>query len=374
MKVYQCFHKYAPYISYFEDKYRPKENGYSFDKWRTLLIKDGFASCNVLKPAFEGKTEEIFYTIWDYEALQQQWALENGLKTNNLDEIKLAQIEKFNPDVFYNISPYYDGNFIQKIRHKKNLVKICWDSVITSKPAFHEDYDLRFSLFEPFVKFWNQHGFPSFLFPPAFEDSWDNLGFNDKSIDILFYGQFQEYFFSERNSTLIELAKWAEKRGYKFNFHLQFSRLKKPLINKRILRDWTRWLPVAPPIISKNSLPPIYGRLLYETIAKSRIVVNGFGNFNGLFKENMRNYEATGCGSFLISEDGIYPEGFVPGADFLTYRTNEELFEKIDYVLSLPDKGLQWTLKTREKLKSIYSKEKQWQNFLQAVQSTGKLN
>ncbi len=368
MKVYQCFHKYSPHINYFEERYKPRENNLSFDEWRNLLISDGFASCNILQPAIEGKSEEVFYTMWDYTALQVKWAEEKGLKTKDLDEIKLAQLEEFKPDVFYNVSPYYDNEFIKKVLHKK-MTKICWDSIITNRPSFHEHYDLRFSLFEPFVKYWNQHGFHSFILSPAIENSWNELNLKQKEIDILFYGQYQNYFFSDRNDTLYELAKWAKQKGYTFNFHLQFSKSKKPLINIKGLRRLTKWMPVAPKIITENALLPIYGRQLYETIAKSRIVINGFGNFNGLFKENMRNYESIGCGAFLISEDGIYPNHFVPNKDFLTYRNISELFEKIEHILSLPDQGLQWTENSRNKIKTIYSKEKQWNNFVNAVNS-----
>lgn len=368
MKVYQCIHQYGPHIRYFEERYKPKENKLSFNEWRNLLIQDGFASCNILQPAIEGKTQEVFYTMWDYEDLQLRWALENGLKTKNLDEIKLAQIEEFNPDIFYNISPYYDNEFVQKLLHKK-LTKICWDSLITRRPSLHEKYDIRFSLFEPFVKYWNQHNYKSFILSPAFDNSWNDLNRMQKDIDILFYGQFQNYFFSDRNNTIIELAKWAKQKGYVFNFHFQLPNTKKPLVNIKRLRKLTKWMPVAPKIITENALKPIYGRQLYDSIARSRIVINGFGNFNGLYKENMRNYESIGCGAFLISEDGIYPDHYIPNKDFLTYRNTSELFEKIENFLTLPDKGLQWTENTRDKLKNIYSKENQWKKFLEAVNS-----
>lgn len=369
MKVYQCFHKYNQYTKYFEDRYKPIQNNLSFKDWRDLLINDGYSSCYMLQPALEGRAEEVFCTIWNYEALQFRWAAENGLKTKNLEEIKFAQLEEFKPDVFYNFSPYYDNNFIEKVHHKKDLVKVCWDSIITNSPSFHEKYDLRFSLFEPYVKYWNQHGFKSSLLPAAFPKSWDELNQKVKDIDILYYGQYGEYFFSERNKILQELVKWTKIKGFNFKLHLQGFNQKKPLINKRGFRKITCFIPVAPGIITKNSLFPIYGRQLYETIARSKIVVNGFTNYNGLFKDNMRNYETIGCGAFLISEDGIYPENFLPNVDFYTYRSSSELFEKIEKVLSLPDQGLQLTETTREKLKIIYSKERQWKNFINAINS-----
>jgi len=83
----------------------------------------------------------------------------------------------------------------------------------------------------------------------------------------------------------------------------------------------------------------------------------------------MRNYESTGCGAFLISEEGIYPDHFIHNTDFYTYRSSNELFEKIEQILSLPDQGHAMTETTREKLKLIYSKENQWSAFIEAVNS-----
>ncbi|MBK6285953.1 MAG: hypothetical protein IPF54_27650 [Draconibacterium sp.] len=85
------------------------------------------------------------------------------------------------------------------------MISVCWDATIGSFfPPVHENYKLRATLFEPFVKYWNQHGFKSFLLPPAFPDSWNNLDSSKKEIDILFYGQVNEHFFSERNGLLMK--------------------------------------------------------------------------------------------------------------------------------------------------------------------------
>lgn len=369
MKVYQTIHKYLPYIPYFERKYGDVINDLSFNELRNLLITDGYASCYILQPAIEGRHEEVFYTIWDYEKLQQKWAVENGLRTKSLDEIKLAQIEQFKPDVFYNHSPYYDGNFIEHLQEKKDLKKFCWDAIISYRPSFHENYDLRLTLYEPYVKYWNQHGFNSVLLPPAFPDSWDQLNMYNKDIDVLFYGQYSNYFFSKRNSMLKELVKWSKIKGLRFQLHLQDFEKRKPLINVRGIRRYTSWIPATSKHFREIVLPPIYGQMLYETISKSKIVVNSFTNYNGLYKDNMRNYESIGCGAFLISEDGIYPEHFIPNKDFYTYSSVKNLFERIEHVLSLPDEGFNLVQKTRIKLKSIYSKEKQWASFIHAFNS-----
>jgi hypothetical protein len=219
------------------------------------------------------------------------------------------------------------------------------------------------------MKYWNQHGFKSVVLPPAFPDSWNNLDQSKKDIDILFYGQINEHFFSGRNAIIDELIRWNKTKGHNVKLHLQLPKQKKPLINVRGLNRYAHWLPVATKAIRDNAKPPIYGQELYETISRSKIVVNAFGNFNVHYKENMRNYESTGCGAVLISEDGIYPEHFLPNKDFYAYSTTSELFGKIEHVLSLPDQGTEMAMKTRDKLKKIYSKEEQWKGFVRAINS-----
>jgi hypothetical protein len=154
VKVYQCIRAYDLYIPAFEQKYAIKENNYSFNEIRDLLIKDGFAATYLLKPAFDRNEKNFFFTLWNYKTLQFKWAEENGLKTTNLDEIRLAQVEDFKPDVYYNFSPYYDNKITENILCKKDLVKVCWDAVIVQNPPFHEKYNLRLTLFEPYVKLW----------------------------------------------------------------------------------------------------------------------------------------------------------------------------------------------------------------------------
>lgn len=369
MKIYQCIRAYDPYIPAFESKYRIKDNNYTFDELRDLLIKDGFASTYILKPAFEND-KDFFFTLWNYKTLQYKWAEENGLKTTNLDEIRIAQIEEFKPDVYYNFSTYYDNEILGKILKKKDLITVCWDAAIGSYfPPAHENYNLRATLFEPFMKYWNQHGFKSILLPPAFPDSWNDLSQTKKDIDILFYGQTNDHFFSERNTIIDELIRWNKKKGYNLKLHLQIPKQKKPLINIRGFNRYAHWMPAASKAIRENTLPPLYGQELYETISRSKIVVNAFGNFNVHYKENMRNYESTGCGSVLISEDGIYPDHFIPNKDFYTYRTTSELFEKIEQVLSMPDQGAKMAKNTKNKLKKVYSKEEQWKGFVSAINS-----
>ncbi len=366
MKVYQCFHKFSPHIPIFEEENKVNETDYSFAELRHLLLEDGYSSSYILKPAYQKDNPDYFFTIWDYKRLQFKWAEEKGLHTHDLDEIKLAQLEEFKPDIFYNHSPYYDQSFIDKVRQMP-FMKVCWDAIISPLPSLHPGYDIRFSLFEPFVRYWNQKNLKAYILPPAFDPSWEAMHNTERDIDILFYGQYNRFYFSGRNKILSDLIRFAKKRGYKFHLHLMYRNQRVPLIQTRGWNRLTRIIPDPPRIIRNYALPPIHARELYRTIGRSKIVVNAFGNFNGLFLDNMRNYEAIGCGALLISQDGIYPEHFNQATDFLTFRNSQELFEKIDQVLASPDQGRDMAIRAFNKLKTCYSKEVQWNSFVSSV-------
>ena len=55
----------------------------------------------------------------------------------------MAQLEAFQPDVFYNHSPRYDNNFVEKLTGGARFKKICWDGVSEKYPPLHEKYDTR---------------------------------------------------------------------------------------------------------------------------------------------------------------------------------------------------------------------------------------
>jgi hypothetical protein len=63
------------------------------------------------------------------------------------------------------------------------------------------------------------------------------------------------------------------------------------------------WLPLQkhrrPDAIAGIAKPPVFGRLLYELIGSSKIVLNGAIDMAGTDRGNMRCFEAMGCGALL---------------------------------------------------------------------------
>jgi len=364
MKIYQCIHKYPPHISLFEKKYGVTDD-MDFETLKRLVISDGYASAYILAPALEGSTEEVFYTLWDYDRLQHLWAKEHGLKTRNLDEIKLAQIEEFNPDVFYNMSAFCDGDFVRKLRGGR-CKNVYWNGIIESTPRTYPEYDGQLSLHRPYVKYWQAMGLAACELQPGIPSSWLRANRVDRNVDALFYGQYEGAMFATRNRLVEQLLHYKSRTDRDIRCHLQCT-CRRLTIFKVPGLPWTRVrLPqfmVEKRVVAKYALPPLYGESLYDAIESTKIVINAYTDNNIDFKSNMRLFEAIGLGAFLISEAGQYPDGFEPGVDFYTYKSPDELFTQIEKVLSDWPLHAEMARVTQRKITALYSKERQWCDF-----------
>jgi Glycosyl transferases group 1 len=373
MKVFQCIHKYRPHIPQFEKKYGVTDD-MNFETLRRLVIQDGYASAYILQPALEGESEEVFYTLWDYERLQFLWAKEHGLKSTNLDEIKLAQIEEFKPDVFYNLSAVYDNGFINKLgKNKSGFKRVYWNGIIAKKPMTILAYDGHISLHRPFVEYWKSAGLAACELQPGIPEAWRNIGSANRDSDVMFYGQYAKKYFGTRAGIIDRLIKYKLDTNADVRCHLQYATSGIPLLFRKNI-PWTNIrLPIIitfpSKLVRELASPPLYGDDLYQALGQTKIVVNGFTDFNADFKSNMRLFEAIGLGAFLISEEGIYPDGFESGVDFYTYSDPDNLIDQIERVLNDWPAHAGVASRTRQKISGLYNKQRQWNDFQEFIAS-----
>ena len=81
----------------------------------------------------------------------------------------------------------------------------------------------------------------------------------------------------------------------------------------------------------------IIGLEMFEVLRNSRLVFNKHAEICGDYVGNMRLFEATGMGTCLISDTGNnMKELFEDDKEIITYRTKDELLEKISYLLDNP--------------------------------------
>lgn len=367
MKVFQALHKYAPYIPYFEQKYDTEQM--PFKEHLATLIADRFYTLHILKPVLDF-SEEAFYTLWDYEALQLKWARENGLKETNLKKILFAQVEHYQPDVFYNMSPtFFDKKELAE-NLAPNIIKICW----SASPFFDNElfklYQSRLTNVPLDVKPKSEVGFRSDLFQPAYDPLMEKYAENkERPIDLFFYGQYARSIFKTRNKQLDRLLEFKEQSDYNIEILLQYRVEKEPVVNIPYIRRFWQKITHPSPKVRQLAGPPIFGLDIYKKISQSKIVFNAGVDFSKEYKVNMRNFEALGCGAHMLSDVGLYPQGFEMGTHFSTYTDIEDCIKKVEILLNNDAKRLSIAKAGNEMVKQTYTKEKQWQQFKKIVAS-----
>ncbi len=82
----------------------------------------------------------------------------------------------------------------------------------------------------------------------------------------------------------------------------------------------------------------VWGLEMYKKLISSKITLNRHIDVAENYANNMRLYEATGCGAMLVTDhkDNL-DKLFVPEKEVVTYRSAGEAAEKIEYYLSHED-------------------------------------
>jgi hypothetical protein len=84
-----------------------------------------------------------------------------------------------------------------------------------------------------------------------------------------------------------------------------------------------------------------WGLDMFRVLARARIVVNRHVDVAQGVANNMRLYEATGCGALLVTEAAPnLPEILEPGVECVTYRDAGELVERVRHYLAHDDERM----------------------------------
>lgn len=365
MRVYQAIHCYPKHLELFERTHRlDQRRDLTFTELHRLLIDDGYAAAYMLEPAIHYRTDEVFFTVWDYPRLQHLWADEHGVASRDLSEIKRAQIEWYQPDVFYDFSAWMDRDFLERMPIDPRILTIAWNGLIYPQTKKFQLHDARLTLHRPYVKQWNDAGLPAGELQPAIAPPSSQHFDSTRPIDFLFYGQWGGEFFGNRSRLAAQLIEQARKQSLNACVALTYRIRRWPKIPYRVL--WRLGIPFDPPrMVRRWAHPPLYGQELAAAIAQSKYVINAFTNNNTHFKSNMRLTETLSGGATLVSESGIYPDGFEPGRNFIAYDNPDHLFSMLRDLADRYSEIKAQLAPGVAELNTMYSKERQWTRFQQ---------
>ncbi len=283
-----------------------------------------FYSTNLIKLGHQA--EDI---ISNCETLQKQWAKEHNLKFSNgflnklfgsswEEKILEEQIKEFKPDVIYCQSVYSPGaNFLKKI---KKYIKLTVAQAACKLPAdkkCFEPYDLIISSLPNIVARMKEYGKNSEYLPLAFEATILNkLKKINTPYDVTHIGGYGAIH-NERNKIL---EKVADKIKIDFwGYGIDNLDENSPIL--------------------KNYHGEAWGLDMYNILYNSKITLTAhIKKVAKNYANNMTLYESTGTGTMLITDykDNL-GELFEIGKEIETYKTKEELLEKVNYYLAHED-------------------------------------
>jgi Glycosyl transferases group 1 len=360
MRVFQNSGLDSRYLEHFN---RLDRQSTSFLQRRSVFLNDRYGACHFLLPIDKGH-EEAFFTNGDDIVLQKMWAIENKMPSSATPEqILLAQIEHHRAEIFYNLDPMrYGSSFVRKL---PGCVKktVAWRAAPSNGGDFVA-YDLIVCNFPSILKHFASMGCRTEYFSPS-HDPIAKTYANDshKPIDILFVGGYTRHH-SRRNTILDHVAALRHDLNIVYCLNnSRITRLAESFIGRFLpLRRYRRPLSIA-----AISHAPVFGRDMYKLIAQAKIVLNSAIDMSNDERGNMRCFETLSCGSLLLSDGGIYPEGMVNQSTIITYDSTADLVNLIPEILKDHSKRLQVASAGNKLISEKYSKEVQWSKFVDLV-------
>lgn len=286
----------------------------------SALLDDGFSCSHLFAPPLALLGVETRLVIGNCAPLQRRWCAEAGVAPPSyahwLYETPRKQIDKFRPDVLYISDPItYDSRFVRSLSYQPSLV-VGWRAAEIPRWVDLTSFDIVLSHEHSCRKQAEDHGAKSTqFFLPGFPE-WvaQRVATEPKALDLVFCGQITRHH-TRRRDLLNRLTAYAEAANT-FTPHLFVCTGDEA------------------PCAARFAEPALWGLQMHRAIRRGKINLNvGIDLFES-GAGNMRQFEVTGTGSFLLTEksDGL-ARHFSPGTEVETYSCFEELVEKTDYYL-----------------------------------------
>lgn len=330
MKILIVDHYYPNFLSQFVASH-PELPSLSYDRHLRQLLSEQFGTSDFYSHVLNVLGQEACEVIVNYDSLQEQWAKENGLREPSASEhfLNLAwqklpylstrkasprqlaildsQIRSFHPDVLYiQIPTYLPTSFLRRIKKYTNLIV---GQIAAPIPPFHRfsGFDLMITSLPHFVDKFKKMGLKAEYLPLCFDPRVLSKNPLKRIYPITFVGSF---FFMHSNwlSTLSKVAK---------------------VVKLKI------WGSPDPKLSAYQG--EAWGRDMYSVLQKSQITLNRHSVVAGEFANNMRLFEATGCGAMLITDaKSNLKDFFVEGKEIVSYGSEVDLINKVKYYLAHP--------------------------------------
>jgi len=245
----------------------------------------------------------------------------------------------------------FDSRFIRLLSWKPSLI-LGWRAANIPRNTDWSEFDIILSNHQISLQRATELGAKSsqYFYPGFPEFISETVKDEPKDWDVVFSGSL-----SHEHLKRIEYLKAAAKAplGEKGEFSIAFFI---PLAT-----SYSESLPAG---IAMNNQGERWGLDMYRALKHGRIVINAEIDLAKGEAGNMRLFEATGVGSFLLTEyhDNIR-QYFEPGVEIETFRNSKELIEKIYYYLAHPEEREAIAICGQERCFRDYSMKKRVQEL-----------
>jgi SAM-dependent methyltransferase len=253
--------------------------------------------------------------------LQRAWAQENDCGQSDPLQIAVAQIAMHQPDVVYvqdlNATP---RAFLEALKpHVKLIAGQIACRIVSDIPL--DLYDVIFTSFPHYVERFRAAGVTAYYQP---------LAFAPHVLDVVANPAYRE-----RQHALSFVGGLGA-------LHTKASQLLDRLARETPIQFWgygVESLPADSPIRPRHR-GEAWGHEMFSLLGESQITVNRHVDSAENYANNMRLYEATGCGALLITD---YKENlkdlFEIGEEVVAYRSHEECCQLIRYYGNHPEQA-----------------------------------
>lgn len=326
-----------------------------FEEQIEALLQNGFAAGHMFAPYLREFGYDTQLIIANCLQAQTQWARENGMthwsqKDWRL-EIARRQVEAFKPDILHLGHPIdgFDSNFLRALTWKPSLI-LAWRGAAISPKTDWSMIDVLLSSFASCREKALALGAKStdYFFPGFPQFLAEACSNQPQEWDVVFSGQWTREHV-QRNALLQEVAKAARSRGKAFS------------IGYFIAAPQPENLPAE---VARHNHGPRWAIEMCRALKSGRIVLNASIDYFHEEAPNMRLFEATGAGAFLLTEhQPNIQKFFEPGVEIETFRDSGELIEKIYYYLEHSEKREAIARRGHERCRREYSMSNRAKEF-----------
>jgi spore maturation protein CgeB len=306
------------YPAFLERHYagRPElsELGYEA-QWRALM-DTCFGTFDAYSHHLAPLGHEAHEVVANCEQLQRAWAAEHGARGSE-EEILLAQVRAFEPDVVYVQNLHYPSD--EALATFRRLARLVVGQIASAPPgdARLRSFDVLLTSFPHFVERFRSLGVDSEYFRIGFDPRvaarLDRQAPAGPRYGAVFVGTLNRRHHRRANGLLARAARRVPIEFWGYG-----------------VRGWPPWSPVR-----RRHHGEAWGIDMYRVLRDSRIALNRHIGIAGEYANNMRLFEATGVGSMLLTDEKVnLGELFEPGTEVVTYTTADELAERVHHYLT----------------------------------------